>query len=103
MLASVEGPDTMRSDLPNEGVIPETIAERRAADEPGEGRAGDAGRPHDVPDLLGEIGDCLIQAHRCATLDGDPLTVSLIERALFHVGRRLAGTLSPAEVGVVCH
>ena len=55
------------------------------------------------PDLLGEIGDSLIKAHHSATRDGDPQIVSLIEEALFHVGRRLAHRLSRAEAWTLCH
>ena len=59
--------------------------------------------PGDRQDALGEISDGLIHAYRFAKLDGDPLTVTLIEKVLFHVGRRLARGMSAADAGVIHH
>ncbi|CAM2988619.1 hypothetical protein JHFBIEKO_3766 [Methylobacterium mesophilicum] len=58
---------------------------------------------HDPVDLLGDISDSLLDAYQLAKHDGDPLTIALIEKVLFHVGRRLARGMSPAEAGIPCH
>ncbi|MCJ2059266.1 hypothetical protein MKL09_22365 [Methylobacterium sp. J-048] len=57
----------------------------------------------DSSDLLGDISDNLLVAYHLAKHDGDPLTVALIEKVLFHVGRRLARGMSPADAGIPCH
>ncbi|MCJ2122946.1 hypothetical protein [Methylobacterium sp. J-077] len=57
----------------------------------------------DASDLLGDISDNLLVAYHLAQHDGDPLTVALIEKVLFHVGRRLARGMSPADAGIPCH
>ena len=54
-------------------------------------------------DVLGEISEGLIHAYRFAKLDGDGPTMTMIEKALFHVGRRLARGMSTADAGIVCH
>lgn len=54
-------------------------------------------------DILGEISEGLIHAYRFAKHDGDGPTMTLIEKALFHVGRRIARGMSTADAGVVCH
>ncbi|SFL16407.1 hypothetical protein [Methylobacterium pseudosasicola] len=59
--------------------------------------------PSEPSDLLGDISDNLLVAYHLAKYDGDPLTVALIEKVLFHVGRRLARGMSPADVGIPCH
>lgn len=59
--------------------------------------------PIDSSDLLGDISDNLLVAYQLAKHDGDPLTVALIEKVLFHVGRRLARGMSPADAGIPCH
>ena len=56
-----------------------------------------------VEDPLGEIGEGLIHAYNFAKHDGDVTTVTLIEKALFHVGRRLALSMSATQAGIVCH
>lgn len=115
----------MRSDSPDEGTTPDPVSEMRTivedtreaieasqaildrcaercpktqASEPTEPEA--RGEPQDV---LGEISEGLIHAYRFAKHDGDLLTVTIIEQALFHVGRRLARGLSVAESGIVRH
>ena len=113
----------MRRDFPDEATIPDLVAEMRVlADETREAIEAsqaildrceepcpDSGLPDRQPpssdalDLLGEIGEGLIHAYRFAKQDGDPLTVALIEKALFHIGRRLARGMTPAEAGLVCH
>ena len=108
----------MRRDRQAADTLPEVIAEGRARDRGAHssaeavanddaterGELADQSRPlGEEPDLLGEIGDSLIQAHHSATRDGDPQTVSLIEEALFHVGRRLAHRFSRAEAWTLCH
>lgn len=62
-----------------------------------------ADAPHDPADLLGDISDSLLDAYQFAKHDGDPLTIALIEKVLFHVGRRLARGMTPAEAGIPCH
>ncbi|MCJ2095010.1 hypothetical protein MKK67_21265 [Methylobacterium sp. J-072] len=57
----------------------------------------------DSADLLGDISDNLLVAYHLAQHDGDPMTVALIEKVLFHVGRRLARGMSPADAGIACH
>lgn len=64
---------------------------------------GSAELPVDSSDLLGDISDNLLVAYQLAKHDGDPLTVALIEKVLFHVGRRLARSMSPADAGIPCH
>lgn len=111
----------MRRNFPAEAATPDMIAEMRAlADETRAAiEASQAvldrcveeypasperqAPPDDASDLLGEIGEGLIHAYRFAKQDGDPRTVLLIEKALFHVGCRLARGMTPAEAGLVCH
>lgn len=113
----------MRRDIPDAAAMPDLLAEMRAlADEtrealeaseavlgrcaepfPGSGPPDGQERSGDGSDLLGEMGEGLIHAYRFAKQDGDPLTVALIEKALFHIGRRLARSMTPAETGIVCH
>ena len=54
-------------------------------------------------DLLGGVADGLIVAYAYAKRDGDALTLALIEKAMIHVGRRLAHAVGPKEAGLVCH
>lgn len=121
-----EGPSIMRSDSLDEGTTRDLVAEMRAiveetrraieasqaildrcsmdCPEPGAiATAGAGQRQGEAHDLLGEISEGLIHAYGFAKRDGDILTVTLIEKALFHVGQRLARGLSAADVGMVCH
>ena len=115
----------MRSDSPDEGTKAELVAEMRAiVDETRKAieasqvvldrRAERCSKPDSAEraepephgerqDVLGEISEGLIHAYRFARHDGDVLTVTLIEKALFHIGRRLARGMSVAESGVVRH
>lgn len=107
----------MRSDSPDEGTTPDLVAEMRAlvdethkAIEASQAILDRCAERHSTPeptderdDVLGEISDGLIHAYRFAKRDGDLLTVTLIEKALFHIGRRLASGLSAAEAGVIRH
>ena len=116
----------MRSDSPDEGTTPDLVAEMRAiVDEtrraieasqaildrcsmtcpaPGAIATIDAEQHHgEANDLLAEISEGLIHAYGFAKRDGDTLTVTLIEKALFHVGQRLARGMSAADAGLVCH
>ncbi len=54
-------------------------------------------------DLLGGIADGLIVAYEYAKLDKDTLTLGLLEKAMLHVGRRLARTVGPKEAGLARH
>lgn len=115
----------MRSDSPDDGTAPDLVAEMRAIvdetrkaieasqailDRCAERRPTAHGPEQIEPeprgarqDVLGEISEGLIHAYRFAKHDGDMLMVTLIEKALFQVGRRLARGLSVAEAGVVSH
>ena len=115
----------MRSDSPDEITRQDLVAEMRAIVDhtrktieasqaildlctercPAEGtpECGEPGPSCEPQDFLGEISEGLIHAHRFAKHDGDALTVTLIEKALFHIGRRLARGLSIADAGLVCH
>ena len=53
--------------------------------------------------LLEGIADGLIVAHEYAKLDADAPTLALIEKAMLHVGRRLARAIGPKQAGVACH
>lgn len=53
--------------------------------------------------LLEGIADGLIVAYEYAKLDNDPLTLALIEKAMLHVGRRLAQAIGPKQAGLACH
>ena len=115
----------MRSDSPDEGTTPDLVAEMRAiVDETRKAieasqaildrcaerhptlAAPERAEPEpcgERQDVLGQISDGLIHAYRFAKHDGDLLTVTLIEKALFQVGRRLARGMSVTEAGVICH
>ncbi|MDP4021569.1 hypothetical protein Q8W71_02950 [Methylobacterium sp. NEAU 140] len=107
----------MHSEKPDTDATPELVAEMRTVvDETRRAieatqaildRCADAAPAPELglasPELLDEIGDGLIHAYSFAKQDGDPLTITLIEKALFHVGRRLARGMTPAEAGLVCH
>lgn len=115
----------MRSDSPDEGTTPDLVAEIRAivdetctaieasqaildrrAERDPKPLAPERAGPEpsgERQDVLGEISEGLIHAYRFAKQDDDVLTVTLIEKALFHVGRRLARGMSVAEAGVVRH
>lgn len=53
--------------------------------------------------LLEGVADGLIVAYEYAKLDNDPLTLALIEKAMLHVGRRLAQAIGPKQAGLACH
>ena len=53
--------------------------------------------------LLEGIADGLIVAHVYAKLDDDAATLALIEKAMLHVGRRLARAIGPKTAGIACH
>ncbi len=111
----------MRNDTPEEATSLELLAEMRAMidaarevievsqatrDQPAEDLASEPEPVEsaiDSSDLLGDISDNLLVAYQLAKHDGDPLTVALIEKVLFHVGRRLARGMSPADAGIPCH
>ena len=111
----------MRNDTPEDNTSLELLAEMRAmidaarhaievsqaADErPDEEAVSESlsvGEATDSADLLGDISDNLLVAYHLAKHDGDPLTVALIEKVLFHIGRRLARGMSPADAGIPCH
>ncbi|MET0428681.1 MAG: hypothetical protein ABW026_09300 [Microvirga sp.] len=113
----------MRNDTPEDTTSLELLAEMRAMidaarhaievsqaarDQPVEDQAAapeelSAEGANESADLLGDISDNLLVAYHLAKHDGDPLTVALIEKVLFHVGRRLARGMSPADVGIPCH
>ena len=120
----------MRSDSSDDGTTPDLVAEMRAivdetrkaieasqaildrcaerdpklrAPEPSEPDRSEPEPRDERQDVLGEISDGLLHAYRFAKHDGDLLTVALIEKALFHVGRRLARGMSVTEAGLVRH
>ena len=79
-------------------------AEARAA----EGTSGDpfrqlADAASATVSLLEGIADGLIVAYEYAKLDNDPPTLALIERAMLHVGRRLAQAVGPKQAGLARH
>ena len=57
----------------------------------------------EIVGLLEGIADGLIVAHEYAKLDDDAPTLALIEKAMLHVGRRLARAIGPKQAGVACH
>ena len=115
----------MQSDSPDGGVSPDFVAELRAivdetrkTIEASQAILDRCAAQHPAPkvpeqaepephfatgDTLDEIGEGLIHAYQYAKHDGDITTVTLIEKALFHVGRRLARGLSPTQAEIVCH
>ena len=115
----------MRSDSPDEGTAPDLVAEirtivdetcraieasqailDRCAERDPKPPASEHAEPEPLgerQDVLGGISDGLIYAYRFAKQDDDLLTVTLIEKALFHVGRRLARGMSAADAGLIHH
>jgi len=113
----------MRNDTPEDATSLELLAEMRAMIDAARhvievsqtacarpaGEEAALQEPHAVDlqiessDLLGDISDNLLIAYHLAKHDGDPTTLALIEKVLFHVGRRLASGMSPADVGIPCH
>lgn len=113
----------MRHDTPDDITSLELLAEMRAmidaaqqaievsraARDAQDGEGAGATERHaadatnDSTDLIGDISDNLLVAYHLAKHDGDPITVALIEKVLFHIGRRLARGMSPADAGIPCH